>query len=305
MLATTTRPLARPWPHTCTHARTHTRTHSREHAVRIASVQTLHCCPLPQVRRFLTGLKEVLTNAGEGAAEEEPQLSKLQILETGLAVLLQVAAECTGSTAPLETALQETKAELATAKEALANVSHASESHSKGTSKYRDAYNKEAALRAEAEARADAMHDELIELRCAPCAPITVTHHLQACLNTKLFTCTHSFTTSHCALQPDERACAWRRVHSDVHHGCYTVHSHGRWYMPQHDTCAPPDQCANPWTARSRLSRTSTHKKSRNWRTSLRSLRERTKSSACAASRHPTKLLRRRLLRPSRATRTR
>jgi hypothetical protein len=191
MLASTTRPLARPWPHTCTHARTHTRTHSREHAVRIASVQTLHCCPLPQVRRFLTGLKEVLTNAGEGAAEEGPQLSKLQILETGLAVLLQVAAECTGSTAPLETALQETKAELATAKEALANVSHASESHSKGTSKYRDAYNKEAALRAEAEARADAMHDELIELRCAPSAPHNrhsslasvsqhTTHHLHA-----------------------------------------------------------------------------------------------------------------------------
>ena len=113
----------------------------------------------------MTGLKEVLTNAGEGAAEEEPQLSKLQILETGLAVLLQVAAECTGSSAPLEAALQETKTELATAKEALANVSHASETHSKGTSKYRDAYNKEASLRAEAEARADAMHDELIELR--------------------------------------------------------------------------------------------------------------------------------------------
>eukprot|EP00038_Savillea_parva_P015123 m.13148 g.13148 ORF g.13148 m.13148 type:complete len:601 (-) comp3013_c0_seq1:293-2095(-) len=116
------------------------------------------------VRRFLTGLKDVLASAG-GDDPEQQQMSKLQILETGLAVLLQVSAECTGKTQPLETELADIKAELKTAKIALDELSHSNESVSKGSSKYRTAFQKEAALRAEAEARADAQADEVIELR--------------------------------------------------------------------------------------------------------------------------------------------
>lgn len=57
---------------------------------------------MDQVRRFLTGLKEVLSCAEGGGVEQQQKLSKLQILETGLAVLLQVTAEWTGKTQPLE-----------------------------------------------------------------------------------------------------------------------------------------------------------------------------------------------------------
>eukprot|EP00035_Acanthoeca_spectabilis_P007830 m.144528 g.144528 ORF g.144528 m.144528 type:complete len:607 (-) comp14102_c0_seq1:7677-9497(-) len=117
-----------------------------------------------QVRRFLTGLKEVLASAAAPGSEQQ-QLSKLQILETGLAVLLQVTAESSGHTQPLEDELANLKAELNTAKIALEELSQSAESSSKGSSKYRTAFQKEAALRAEAEAKAEAQADEVVELR--------------------------------------------------------------------------------------------------------------------------------------------
>mmetsp|Transcript_11527 Transcript_11527/g.29571 ORF Transcript_11527/g.29571 Transcript_11527/m.29571 type:complete len:345 (-) Transcript_11527:142-1176(-) len=116
------------------------------------------------VRRFLTGLKEVLASA-PGPDGEAAQLSKLAILETGLAVLLQVSAESTGQAAPLQSELVSLKAELKTAKCALEEISHDAEAVSKGSSKYKSAFQKEATLRAEAEAKTEAQSDEVIELR--------------------------------------------------------------------------------------------------------------------------------------------
>lgn len=88
-----------------------------------------------QVRRFLAGFKTVLIDSLDESQKQS--VTKLSILEAGMAVLLRIVAEGSAKLVPLASALATTKSDLETAQLKLADVAASADTMSRGSDKYR------------------------------------------------------------------------------------------------------------------------------------------------------------------------